>query len=111
MQTLKIKNLLIAIALGVVFLNPVQASTTFGNSDCGEWVNKSKSTPTMRSWLIGYMSGLSVMHTLNNKNDDPLDKINSVQQIYVWMDNYCQNNPLKSVMYGGTTLFIELGKK
>lgn len=84
------------------------AQTGFGGSDCGEWVR----TPTegKRQWLLGYMSGLSTMHYLNRRNDDPLDKINSADQIYVWMDNYCKANPLKTVRTGGQELFIELMK-
>jgi hypothetical protein len=46
-----------------------------------------------------------------DKNKDPLDKINSAEQIFVWMDNYCRANPLKNVREGAQDLFIELQKK
>jgi len=111
MKALKSKKILSGIALVMVFLNPVQASTTWGVSDCGEWVNKSKNTPSMRTWLLGFMTGLGVMHELNEKTDDPLKKLNSAEQMYVWMDNFCQKNPLKTVTLGGVNLFLELRNK
>lgn len=111
MNTLKSKNLLVAIALSLVFVNQAHASTGFGSYDCGEWVVDSKSNNSMRSWLLGYMSGLATMHELNDRNDDPLGKINSAKQIYIWMDNFCQKNPLKKISSGGVELFLELMKK
>jgi len=111
MKLLKIKTLSIWIAFFLAFLNPAHAYMTLGASDCGQWVNESKSTPSMRAWLLGFMSGLNAMHELTNKPDDPMTKINSAQQVYVWMDNFCQKNPLKSVSSGGIDLFIELMKK
>ena len=111
MKTLNIKKLLVTIAIGLVSLNPAQASTTWGASDCGEWVSESKSNISMRTWLLGFMTGLGAMHELSGKTDNPLSKINSVQQIFLWMDNYCQKNPLKTVSLGGVDLFFELIKK
>ena len=111
MNTLKIKNFFIAIVLGLVFINHVQAASVWGQSDCGEWVNTSKSNLTVKAWLLGYMSGIGVMHELNDSTDNPLGKIKSAQQIYVWMDNFCQKNPLKTVSDAGVELFIELRKK
>ena len=43
MRQLNVKNLLIAITFGLVFLKPALAGTTFGVSDCGRWVTESKS--------------------------------------------------------------------
>ncbi len=58
---------------------------------------------------MGYLSGINLM--VADKNKDPLDKINSAEQIFVWMDNYCRANPLKNVREGAQDLFIELQKK
>ena len=111
MNTLKIKNFLIAIALGLVFLNPVQAASTWVEPDCGEWVNTSKSNLTFKAWILGFLSGLGVMYELRGGTDNPTGKIKSAQQIYVWMDNFCQKNPLKTVSDGGIELLIELRTK
>ena len=81
----------------------------FGNPDCGKWVANSKSIPSMRSWLLGYLSGLN--SGVGNPKNDALSKINSAEQIFLWMDNYCAKNPLQSVSTGGNQLFYELEKK
>jgi len=111
---MKAKLPFIYLFLTCQFLQPAISGTTyytsFGAVDCGEWVNQSKQSPATRTWLLGYMSGLAGMHNLNDHLDNPLQKINSAQQIYVWMDNYCQKNPLKRVSDGGIDLFIELMK-
>ena len=109
MRTQKIKKLLALSFVSLIFVQTASAYTTYGEPDCGQWVT-SKSE-TRKAWLIGYVSGLSAMHELNGKNNNPLGKISSPQQIYVWIDNYCQKNPLKTVGDGGIELFIELMKK
>ena len=103
------KNTIFVILLAIGAVTNVSAQAGFGGADCGEWI-RSPSEPK-RHWLLGYVSGLSKMYYFNGRNDDPLDKINSAQQIFLWMDNYCKNNPLKSVRTGGDDLFIELMKK
>jgi hypothetical protein len=110
MKTSKVKNLLIAFVTSLIFIHPAisQISTSFGASDCGQWVAKSKSNPAYRTWLLGYMSGLN--SALFTSKNDPLDKINSAEQIFLWMDNFCQRNPLKNVQDGGNALFLELQK-
>jgi len=63
----------------------------------------------MKAWLVGYMSGLN--SGLSNDKNDILDKINSAEQIFLWMDNFCTKNPLKRVGSGGNALFNELSTK
>lgn len=92
-----------------VIVGNAYAVVAFGGSDCGEWIRSP--SESKRHWLSGYMSGLNTMHYFNDNKDDPLNKINSAQQIFLWMDNYCKANPLKRVSDGGETLFIELMKK
>ena len=81
----------------------------FGGNDCGQWMTNSKSSPYMRGWLLGYMSGLNA--GLSSAKDDSLNKINSAEQIFLWMDNFCTKNPLKTLNQGGNTLFFELNTK
>jgi hypothetical protein len=84
-----------------------QASTVFGSPDCGQWV--AEKTPTRRTWLMGYLSGLNNLHDLlNQKPKNPLDALSSADQAFLWMDNWCKANPLKSVSNGAIDLFIEL---
>jgi hypothetical protein len=39
---------------------------------------------------------------------DPLRKLNSVDQAFLWMDYYCRANPLTNVSDGATRLYVEL---
>lgn len=105
------KKLFVAVAFGVtVSTTPALAvTTTIGRPDCGEWVKASASSPRMKAWLLGYMSGLNAKHQETKKKpDDPLDRVASAQQIFLWMDNYCKSNPLKTLFDGGLELFDEL---
>jgi len=111
MKTLKLKNLLVAFVLGLLLVQPAirqtgATGTTFGMPDCGQWVSTSKSNFAVRAWLLGFMSGMNSGRATARR--DPLDKINSSEQIFLWMDNFCQKNPLKNVQQGGNILYLEL---
>lgn len=111
---MKTKQLLILWVFVGSLAQPVFGAGTFGARDCGEWINRKKNVYeelATEQWLNGYMSGLSMMHAANGWKDNPLGKINSAAQTRLWMDNYCQKNPLSEVVDGGTALFLELMKK
>jgi hypothetical protein len=100
------------LLLALAFAMPLsaQSQTVFGAPDCGGWI-KQGSNP-QKGWLLGYMSGLNVIHDVESlKPVDPLSKLNSADQAFLWMDNYCKTNPLKNVSDGGWELFKELRKK
>ena len=104
------KQLGLMLSVALISFNAVAIETVFGSPDCGSWVQQG-SLPK-KAWLNGYMSGLNVQHQLQElKPNDPLSKINSVEQMAVWMDNYCKKNPLEMVSLGGWILFVELTKK
>lgn len=90
--------------------SPVTADTTaFAVSDCGQWIQKP--ADHRKSWLLGYLSGQNRMWRLMQKAKpaaDPLGEITSAQQAYLWMDKYCQENPLSNVADGADVLFLQL---
>ena len=103
-------RLLLALVMVLTIPLSAQTQTVFGTPDCGEWVNQANNPK--KGWLLGYMSGLNTLHEIENlKPKDPLDNINSANQIFLWMDNYCKTNPLKTVGDGGWALFKELRRK
>jgi len=106
---MKAKLFLTLIFNFCICLPAISQVTMFGNSDCGQWVANSKSDFAMKTWLLGFMSGLS--SGISDPKNDPLKKINSAEQIYLWMDNYCTKNPLRTVSSGGNNLFLELSGK
>jgi hypothetical protein len=81
-----------------------QLVQTYGGVDCGVWVQDKKSSD--RAWLLGYMTGLNM-----DSSGNPLGKITSAQQIFLWMDNYCMKSPLGNPVQGGRELLDELKKR
>ena len=104
---MKTKLLIAVIAMTIPGLVFAQTKASFGRADCGEWV-KSQTTGTQkqsdRAWLLGFLSGLNQ----DDFYEDALDKVSSAAQIFLWMDNYCKNNPLEQVSKGAYKLFAEL---
>jgi len=83
------------------------AFTVFGTPDCGKWI--SQPTPARKGWLLGYLSGLNGGFVeVARLKGDPLSELQSAEQAFLWMDNYCRANPLQNVSDGAITLFIEL---
>ena len=86
-----------------------QSVTSFGggNYDCGTWVKNS--SIIHKAWLMGYLSGSN--SKVAKHKYDPLGKLQSADQAFVWMDNFCQKNPLETVESGANKLFRELESK
>lgn len=81
-------------------------TTGFGVPDCGEWLRKPN--PAHKAWLLGFLSGQSFAWGMDKKPGDPLGQMQSAQQAYAWMDNFCRANPLERLDIGAGVLFIEL---
>lgn len=83
--------------------------TAFGNYDCGQWFQQ----PAAKTWLLGYLTGINVVSTTlaNSSKYDPLGNLNSAEQAYLWMNNYCKANSLKTILDGGIDLYSELRGK
>ena len=111
---MQIKQKLILCVFACSLVQPVFGATAIGARDCGEWTNRKKdkfAALSAQGWLGGYMCGLNAMHEYSGNKDNPLSKITSTDQIYLWMDNFCLKNPLANIADGGDALFIELMKK
>lgn len=80
-----------------------------GVASCGIWVKdrtEKIQSPLIwmvdQSWLLGFLSGMAI-----GTSKDVLKGIDSAS-IVLWMDNYCQKNPLNGTDDGGQELFLEL---
>ena len=114
MKTAMSKKLAITLATMLLLIQPVFGQATFGGSDCGQWVNRRDSAMfkvAVESWFAGYMSGTNSMYVAYSKRADALNKVDSLDQMILWMDNYCNKNPLNRVTTGALELFLELAKK
>ena len=95
-------SLPVAAGDGVLVITPSKGA-------CGEWVkarSNAKLEPVVSEsfkwWLIGYLGGFAMGTETNYLNGA------SAESIYLWMDNYCQQNPLKGVVEGAFPLVKEL---
>ena len=114
MRTSVTNKLTIVLTTFVLFTQPVFGQVIFGGSDCGQWVNSQ--AEHRKAWALGFMSGMSMAtHYFGTPTDkaigDWLNKVNSADQILLFIDNYCQKNPLKRVESAGFALYFELTSK
>ncbi len=78
--------------------------TVFGSTDCGTWVNQKRITD--KTWAIGYISGVNA--ATSTPRNDILKSIKSAEQIWLFVDKYCRDNPLQTVLTALNNLWIEL---
>ena len=106
---------LVLLLLACCLAQPVFGQAIFGGSDCGQWV--SSKTDTRKAWVLGFMSGMSMATNYfgtpadRKANGDWLDKVNSADQIFLFVDNFCQKNPLKKIESAALMLYVELISK
>ena len=73
------------------------------DNSCGDWVEaRQKNRNAIQLWYLGFISGIN----FRDKND-LLYEINAASA-YLWMDKYCRENPLKTVVQGSVKLLDEL---
>lgn len=100
---MKVRLLLLVCLATATF--QASAGTVFGGADCGQWFNKARQD-NAKMWLSGYLSGLN--SAIGKQLGDPLGKLGSMEQAFLWVNNYCAKNPLSSLAEAGNTLYIEL---
>lgn len=107
---MKYRSLLLLAALSLLPLQALPADGPVrGATSCGEWVAQRKKSDSLAlsnaSWLTGFLSGLSVGSGKNFLGgvDNP--------RVFVWMDNYCSEHPLKDTASGARDLMDELLRK
>jgi hypothetical protein len=94
---------LFAGACLAVQAQPSRPVVMFGSTDCGSWV--ASPDGSRKAWVLGYLSGLSSMDA---ERHDVLQSVDSAQQIWLWVTNWCQANPLKTVPQAANALYLEL---
>jgi hypothetical protein len=67
----------------------------------------------MQAWLTGFTSGYALAYAAAvapATHKEPLKGV-SVDQLYLWVDTYCKDNPLSSMTDAGDALWGELVKR
>jgi len=70
-----------------------------GTASCGMWAafrregSTSARALSSEQWVLGFIDGIT------EESGGTLDPFNGVEaeNVWVWIDNYCQANPLKSI--------------
>ncbi|TVP09287.1 hypothetical protein [Shewanella sp. KCT] len=70
-----------------------------GTATCGTWIKERKQDgyKDMEYWILGYISAAGFYETDKLKKSD-------VHSFSVWIDNYCQKNPLAQIIDGAQAL-------
>lgn len=92
-----------------------------GSPSCGQWMRGHDQYK--HGYLLGALSGLNYMWAtmeIGRLMNDPefvkrpkprpdvIATLQSGDQAFQWMDNYCRQNPRNDVMEGATSLYTEL---
>lgn len=108
---MKNKALILAIC-GALLSGTADAAnslTYMGAKSCGEWVKRraEKGWPAivLGHWVTGFLSGIAV----GNNND--ILKGAEGESLMLWMDNYCQDNPLDDTWDAAQQLANQLSRK
>jgi hypothetical protein len=99
------KKLVAVAALSFAAWGVHAGTTMFGIPDCGKWM--AIHSESQKGWLLGFVSGLASMDTI----PDVLDSVASAEQMYLWVNNYCQAHPLNGLNDAGNSLYLELTLK
>jgi hypothetical protein len=84
-----------------------------GTPDCGSWVSPGTDYEELKnkSWLVGYLSGINIGFRIEQKREfNYFSTRITNEQIYLWMNKYCRENPLSNVAFGTGDLYLELMK-
>ena len=102
---------LIVLVLSFAITTPADKDGFFGSYDhysCGEWV-KYRAEGGFREnagkwWIVGYLTDY------NRETPDVIDILGNTdkESVYLWMDKYCQENPLRDLDNGMRVLTEEL---
>lgn len=94
----------LALATGVV---GAQTITVRGGLSCGKWVEQRQSGKIVwaETWLDGVLTGQSMARRM-----DLLGGMEA-ESTYLWMDQYCKANPLKTTMDGVVELVAEIRRQ
>ena len=75
--------------------------------DCGEWIKARalKRSSPQEARLVGLLDGMAIgrMTEIWKAQGNPMSK----EQVYAWMDQYCQANPLSRIVIGAEELANE----
>jgi hypothetical protein len=93
------KTLTLALLLSCCLAN-AQGIFIQGNIDCGMWIEarSKRMAITFEHFIVGMVNGLAVGSELDIWRGKGIAV--TQEQYFYWMDGYCKNKPLNSVLQG-----------
>jgi len=105
------KRLVVVLVLGLALGSALgRAFRTWGSPDCKEWMTPADPS-TVRSrqgWLLGFLTGLNAAYSEVVPKGDPLTQLQSAEQAFRYVDNYCKAHPMEDATDGASALFSDL---
>ena len=87
---------------------PVFVADGYANLSCGMYLEERKKDSIeyymFKSWLKGYMTGLSQERAKDIRQD------RDYEGMLAWLENYCKANPLKFFVQASSALEKEINK-
>ncbi len=110
------KMKLVTALVVITVSNPVFATMTIGQPDCGQWIKEiGVRRQFNEQWLLGWLSGVnSAIDAKSHPSQTPPDylaQITSAAQAFLVVDNFCRANPLSSVSAAAEQLMADLINK
>ena len=103
------KKMPLAVATAFLFADPAHSAGiyTSGPLDGGSWAeNRTQGTAVVfEGYLQGTMNGLALGSGTEFWN--ATGSMLKPEQVFLWMDKFCRENPLKDVINGAVTLMNE----
>lgn len=107
--TKKTVSIVLSVLISCAAIGDAQALVIRGAPSCGVWIKERADdkleTIANNVWLLGFLSGMAV------KSGKDILKGTDNPSIFLWVDNYCRANPLKTPGDAGDALFEELVKQ
>jgi len=105
---------LIVLVLSFAITTPVTAADkddhywTQGTIPCGQWVKGRKKEGVAHISSIFWIAGYITAYNLHKPDVYNILGSTDTESVYLWMDKYCQENPLNSLAVGMRVLTKEL---
>ncbi len=101
------KNFYFVYIFNLTYAN-AQGVAVQGHLDCATWLEARKSNNAARfeHYVLGFVNGLALGRMVDIWNAKAVKVTNS--QLYYWMDNYCNKNPLNDVVLGSVEFADEM---
>ena len=84
-----------------------------GVPNCGSWLKPDNDFSALKNkaWLIGYLSGVNIgFRVEKQRNFNYFSSGVTNDQIFLWMDKYCRENPLSTTAIGASDLYTDMAK-